>query len=327
MKRRAFVTALGAVLAAPLGAGAQPTGKTAIVAVISPGSSEIGEANVATFKSSLHDLGYTDRTKVRVEVRYLDGNFERIPSVVTELVGLGTSVIVVGGTTPARAVARATKTVPVVFVAVSAPVEDGLIKTLANPGGNVTGLSTAHEEGLAEKWVQLVRDAFAKLSRAAVLHNPGNPSNVRFWRAIHAAASRMRVTLKSFEATTLTQLDAVHAEMSPRVVQAAIVTTDPFFFAQQARIIASMARQRIPAIYGFRNFADNGGLMSYGASLPETYRRAAVFVDKILKGSKPADLPVEQPTTFEFIINMKIAKTLGLTIPPSLLLRADQLIE
>jgi putative tryptophan/tyrosine transport system substrate-binding protein len=329
VNRRVFVVGLGAALVAPLGAFAQQPSRTPIVVVIIPGSPEsnTGGGNVVAFKNGLSELGYTEGANVRVVTRFLEGRFDSVPGLVNELQGLGTSVIVVVGTTPAQAVTHATRAVPVVFVGASAPVEAGLTSSLGHPGGNATGLSTAHEEGLAEKWVQLLGDAVPKLSTVAILYNPSNPSNIRYWQAIRTAAQKAHVSIKPFEATTVTELDTALARLSPRIAEAAIVTTDPFFFAEQVKIVTAMDRQRMPTIYGFRNFVTDGGLMSYGASLPASYRRAAVYVDKILKGAKPADLPVEQPTTFEFVINMKAAKALGRTIPRSLLLRADQVIE
>src|SRR5262249_55671531 len=207
------------------------------------------------------------------------------------------------------------------------PVEAGLVASFAHPGGNITGVSTAHEDGFAGKWVELFREVVPAGVRVTVIHNSSNPSNLRYWRDMQAASQPLRITLRALEVTNAETLDRALRAITREHPDGLIVATDPFLVAQRTRIVDATNQRRLPSVFGFKEFVQAGGLVSYGASVPDMYRRAATYIDKILKGAKPGDLPIEQPTTFELVINLKTAKALNLTIPQSVLLRADQIIH
>jgi putative ABC transport system substrate-binding protein len=326
--RRRFIGSLAlGLLAAPLVAKAQPAGKVpriGVLVVSEPASPT--EPHVTAFRQGLREVGYVEGQNVAVEYRYAHGKMELVPELVAELIGLKVDVMVASG--PSTVAAKnATQTIPIVFIGMVDPVGYGLVASLARPGGNVTGLSLTIDAGFPGKWMELLKEAAPKISRVGYLSDLHMPVSILYRREMQASAEKLGLKLRYAEVRELGEIDRVFAAMSKERGGALIVSPQPLFLTHRGRITELAARHRLPVIYGFRAFVDAGGLMSYGVSLPDLWRRAATYVDKILKGTKPADLPVEQPTTFEFIINLKTAKALGLTIPPSLLLRADQVIE
>src|SRR3989454_497288 len=312
-----------ALALAPLVAEAQPAEKLARIGYLSLGSAA---DTPKALLQGLRELGYVEGQNLVIEYRYAEGKAERLPDLAAELVSLSVDVIVAGGTPPPLAAKRATRTIPFVMTSAGGPVGSGLVASLARPGGNVTGLSTFTRE-LAAKRLQLLKEVVPGVSRVAVLWNAANPYAVLNMRETEAAAQTLGVQVQSLEVRGPDDFEnALPAAIRGRA-GALIVVDDPLTFAYRMRIADFAARNRLPAMYGFREFAEAGGLTAFGANLADLYRRAATYVDKILKGAKPSDLPVEQPTKFELVINMKTAKALGLTIPQSLLLRADQVIE
>ena len=281
---------------------------------------------IDSFRQGLRECGYVEAQNVVLEFRGAAGKYERLPELAAELVRLRVDVIVALATQAAVAAKNATRTLPIVFVYVGDPVETGLVISLARPGGNATGLSTLHPE-LVGKQLQLLKDVVPNVSRVAVLWNPTNPGGPLLLREAKTAARSLGVELQVLEARGPGDFAPAFATMTAARAGALLVLADSMVFLQRDRVVDLARKHRLPAVYGLRQFADAGGLLAYDVSLADSARRAASFVDKILKGAKPADLPVEQPTKFEFVINMKTAKALGLTIPPLLLLRADQIIE
>jgi putative ABC transport system substrate-binding protein len=245
---------------------------------------------------------------------------------VVELLRLEIDVLVVGSSPAALAAKKATQTVPIVMVAVTDPARLGLVTSLARPGGNVTGLTLANDE-LSSKRLQLLKEFVPLLARVAVLRNPLMPGHTIFWQATEAAARKLGLALQPLEVREFDDFEVAFAAARRGNAQALIAFDDPLVITYRTRVMALAADHRIPAMYGFREFPDDGGLMSYGANFAALYRRAVAFVDKILKGAKPADLPVEQPTKFEFVVNLKTAKALGLVIPPAILASVDDVIE
>jgi putative ABC transport system substrate-binding protein len=250
-----------------------------------------------------------------------------LPHLIAELIQLKVDVMVVGGATGALAAKNARTTTPVVFAAVTDPLGYGLIESLARPGGNITGVALALGEGFSGKWVELLKEAVPKVGRVAVLRNPAHPLAEVFLRETQAAGRGLGVRLAFLEAQDPSQLGSALSRIEKERAGALIVTPSPFFTSQRTLIVDFVARRHLPSMFFAKEFVDAGGLMSYGPSFPDSYRRAAIYVDKILKGTKPVDLPVEQPTKFEFIINLKAANQIGLTIPPNVLVRADKVIQ
>jgi len=274
----------------------------------------------------LGGLGYVEGQNIALEERWADGRYERLPDLAADLVRLNVDVLVTVATPATQAAQQATKTIPIVMTLVSDPVQSGLVVNLARPGGNATGLSFMHPE-LSRKRLELLKEILPKIARVAVLSNPSNPNTPPLMRETEAAARAMRVQLQVVEVRDSTQLDGAFAAMIRDRAGALVVTPDSVFLDQRRRIVDLAAKSRLPAMYPWREPVDAGGLMAYGASGPDILRRAAVYVDKIVKGAKPGDLPVEQPAKFELVINLKTAKALGLKIPPAVLARADQVIE
>ena len=327
MDRRAFLATLtGGLLAAPLAAEAQSAGRVYRIGIISP-TSLFPEHPSHAFRQALRELGYVEGQNVIIEQRFAEGQAERFPELLAEAIRLKVDVLVVGSTPGVLAAKRATATVPIVFAGVPDPVAQGVVASLARPGRNITGISMAIGEGFAAKWVELLKEAAPSVSHLAVLWNSTNPAAATFVKEVQAAARVLNVKLDLVAVGNVTQLDSAFAAITASPARDVIVTADPFFYTNRIRLVQFAASRRLPAAYFVRDFVDAGGLMAYGPSLAESYRRAATDVDKILKGAKPGDLPVEQPTKLELVINLKTAKALGLTIPPSLLLRADQVIE
>ena len=282
------------------------------------------------FLQGLDDHGYVEGRNVLIEYRYAEGNLERLPALAAELAALKVDIIVTGaGTLGALAAQKATSTLPIVFIGVADPVTSGLVASLARPGGNVTGLATLVAE-LVSKCLEQLKRAVPRASRVAVLWQPGevgeDAERDRLKRA-NVAAGALAVRLQFVEARDPTDIERAFSAMTQAHADALTVLSSTMFFNERRRLADLAAKHRLPTVFPFREYVDAGGLMAYGPNVPDLFRRAAVFVDKILKGAKPSDLPVEQPTKFELVINLKTAKVLGLTIPPSVLRRADQVIE
>ncbi len=311
---------------APLAAWAQDAGKVYRIGYLSSSSAERERARVAAFQRGLRESGYLEGKNIFIEQRYAGGGFERLPELAAELARLKVDVLVVAGAPAAHAAKRATSVIPIVMTAVADPVGMGLVANLARPGGNITGLSDFNA-GVVAKRLELLREVVPSVSRVAALLNPANPSNPPQLRLTQAAAATLGVTLLAFEAKQADEIDRAFAAIKTERPGALIVIGDPLLGSYAKRIVELSTKSRLPAIYWTREFPDAGGLMSYGTNVDDLWRRASTYVDKILKGAKPADLPVEQPTKFELVINMKTAKAFGLTIPQTVILQADQVIE
>ena len=282
--------------------------------------------NVETFRQGLRDLGYIEGKNIILEYRYAEGKIDRLPQLAEELVRLPVDVIVTALSPAIHAAKRATDTIPIVFAVSGNPMATRYVATLARPGGNATGLSVMDYE-LSGKRLELLTEALRKVSRVAVLWNPGNGAMVLKMKEVQGAAQALRVKLKSLEVRDSQDFDQALAEL-PREHPAALLTlADPLTVFHRDRIIETATKSRVPGMYEERGFVEAGGLMSYGPSIEANYRRAATYVDKILKGTKPAELPVEQPMKFELVINLKAAKQIGATIPQSVLYRADKVIK
>ena len=323
----ALATAVLLSLAALLGAEAQSARNVPRIGYLSTGTPDSGKSRFAAFRQGLRELGYSEGENIVIERRYAEGRYDRLPELAADLVRLKVDVLVAAGGTPAALAAKkATSTVPIVMVAVGNPVGNGFVASLGRPGGNITGNTTLSPE-TRPKSLQLLREAIPHVSRLAYLWNPTNPANVLSFQETRSAAQAFGMTLQSVEVSHPTQFEGAFTALTRKRPDALMMGADSMHLLHVGRVLDFAGTHRLPAMYPLREHVIAGGLMSYGANLSDLVRRAATYVDKILKGAKPADLPVEQPTTFELVINLKTAKTLGLTIPPSLLLRADQLIE
>ena len=317
-----------AMLASALAAEGQQAGKVwriGYLGVSRPPTYPDPSPNWTALLGGLRERGWTEGQNIVIERRYAEGRSDRAAEHAAELVALKVDVIlaVAGG---AFAAAKATRTIPVVFAAVTDPVASGLVASLARPGGNLTGFSNTGVD-VSPKRLELLKAAVPGATRVAVLGNPGNDLYPRMRGGVEAAGRSLGVTLSFVDVRGPAGFDGAFAAMSANRAEALLVLGDPLFFAQRTRIIELATKHRLPAMYEFRRYAEAGGFMSYGADFADMFRRAAFSVDKILRGAKPADLPVEQPTKFELVINLKTAKALGLTIPPSLLGRADEVIQ
>ena len=323
MDRRAFIgTLTGGFLAAPLAADAQRTTRVPRIGIL--GSHDVPFWQ--SFREGLRELGYVEGSTITIEYRWAGEREDRFPELASELVRLGADAIVTWGTPAALAAKTATNTIPIVMAASGNPLGTGLIASLARPGGNITGSSSLNLE-LEGKGLQLLKEIVPKLSRVAVLWNPGNPVHGDLLDSTRAAAAPLAVELQLVPLQSLADLESAFAKIHTARPHALIVLSDNFFVLERKRIVDFTAKIRLPAVYSVSVFADVGGLMVYGVNYHALFRRAATYVDRILKGTKPADLPVEQATTFELLINLKTARVLALKIPPSLLLRADRTIE
>jgi putative ABC transport system substrate-binding protein len=326
MDRRAFlgVAAAGSLIAMPAVARAQQAGKVHRIGFLSlqSGLTSTTEA----FPKEMRELGYVEGRNLIIEYRWAARKEERLPELAAELVRLKVEVIVTAAAPTIEAARRATSTIPIVMATAADPVGSGLVASLARPGGNVTGLTALSTE-LAGKRLQLARELVPKATRVAVLAYHGSSVTRLFLEEMRAAAQQIGVQLVVQEVNETGDLTGAFTAMQRERAQALVVQVSPFSADNAKRIVELAAQHRLPAMYDVRSFVDAGGLVSYGPSLPEMFRRAAFYVDKILKGAKPADLPIEQPTKFELVINLKAAKALGLTIPPALLARADQVIQ
>jgi putative ABC transport system substrate-binding protein len=317
----------GLALAAPLAAFAQQRpAKVPRIGYIDTSSAGIADIRLDRLRAGLRDLGYAEGRNVVLEVRWAEGKYERIPALAVELLKQEPDVIVAAGPATIRVVQRATATVPVVMVASGDPLALGFVASLSRPGGNITGLSNMSAD-LSSKYLELLRVAIPKLSRVAVLVNPSAPSHLDFLKSIQTSAQATRARVSSVQAGTASQIEAAFSVMKRERAGALIVLPDGLFNAQGPRIAELAVQQRLPTMFATRELVEAGGLMNYGQNISEQFYRAATYVDKILKGARPADLPVEQPTTIELVINLKTAKAIGLTVPQELLLRADRVIE
>jgi len=324
--RRAFIlTAAGGLLSPPFAAEA-PAGKVPRIGFLSPTSSPADAGRLAAFREGLRELGYVEGQNIAIESRWAEGNYDRLPGLAAELVRLKMDLVVTYGTPASQAAKRATGTIPIVMAGVIDPVASGLVTIVARPGGNLTGLSLMAPE-LVGKQLEILKDVVPKISRVALLGNPANPGNAPQVRHAQDAARALGLRLQPLEARGPTDIDSAFAVMTSEQAGAVIVLVDAMLLDRRTRIADLAARHRLPAVYGLSDHAEAGGLMAYGPNRLDMFRRAATYVDKILKGAKPGDLPVEQPTKFALVINLKTAKALCLTIPQSLLQRADQVIE
>jgi ABC-type uncharacterized transport system substrate-binding protein len=332
MKRREFITLVGAVAAAwPLAARAQQAAKVPRIGYLVTGSLETpdGRVFVDAFRQGLRERGYVEGQTIVIEYRSADGKFERLPQLANELASLKPDLIIAPNTPAARAVQRATSSIPIVVPIMGDPVEDGLVASLARPGGNITGLTFLGPE-LVTKRLGLLKQALPNASRVAALWHPGayGERTIRdMLQATDAAARTLAIELQLVEVRGADEFDRAFGAMVGNRTDALIVFPSPMLFLERKRIVDLATKHRLPSIAQAREFAELGGLMAYGASIADLMRRSATYVDKILKGASPAELPVEQPTKFEFVINFKTAKALGLTISESFQLLADEVIE
>jgi putative ABC transport system substrate-binding protein len=314
-----------AALVGPSPAEAQPKGRLPSVGVIWEGPATTASPAKTAFRQGLRELGYAERQNILVEDRYADGRLDQVPKLATELIALGVDVLVVGGTIAARSTKAVTSTIPIVFTLAGDPVGSGLVASLAQPGGNATGLSNLTSE-LSGKQLEILKAARPQVSRIGVLYNPVNPANRVALEEARASARTLAVELQVLEIRQPNELAPAFSLLKTQRVDALLVLSDPIL-APISGVAKLTIQSRLPAISASRMFAEAGGLFSYGPSFLENFRRAASYVDKILKGARPADLPVQQPTTFEFVINTRAAKALGLNLPQPLLLRADAIIK
>ena len=327
ISRRTFLAAAGAgILAVPRAVEAQPAGNVPRIGFLSAAPLSSITARIEAFRKGLRDLSYVEGQNIVIEWRAADDKWDRLPDLAAELVRLQVAVIVTAEGPAALAAKRVTQTVPIVMGQSGDPVAMGAVASLAHPGGNVTGLTTLATD-LPGKQVQLLKEAVPKLLRLATLSNPVDPLSAAALRHAETTVRALGLQLQAVEVRDPKEFAEAFSVMTRAGAGGLVVLPDPMFLTQRARIAELAAKNRLPAIYGIPEHAEAGGLMAYAASRTDLFRRAATYVDKILKGAKPADLPVEQPTKFELVINLKTAKALGLTIPPALLSRADQVIE
>jgi putative tryptophan/tyrosine transport system substrate-binding protein len=326
MRRREFITMLGSAAAAwPLAARAQQSGKLPTIGLWGPTTASVGSQRVAAFVQRLRELGWIEGRTVKIEYRWAGGRNERAAEIAAEFVQLKVDVIVTQGTPSVLAAKQATSVIPIVFAAVGDPVDSGLVASLSRPGGNVTGLSTQQTD-TATKRIELFREMVPGLHRLAIMGNVGNPAVELELREVQSTARALGLEAAAFELRRAEDIAPVFDALKGRA-DALYVCGDPLLFTNRIRINTLAQGARLPTIYLLGEYVEAGGLMSYGPSVPDLYRRAADYVDKILRGAKPADIPVEQPTKFDLVINLTTAKALGIEVPPTLLARADEVIE
>jgi putative tryptophan/tyrosine transport system substrate-binding protein len=324
MRRRDFITLLGgAAVALPLAAGAQQTGMP-VIGYLAAGW-RLDEALMAAFLHGLNEEGYTEGRDVAIEYRWAEGQYDRLPTLAAEFVNRPVAIIAAAALPAALAAKAATSTLPIVFLMGADPVQLGVVASLNRPGGNVTGVYQFFG-ALGGKRLELAREIVPTASTIAVLVNPSNPNKAAHLGEIQSAARATGQRIEVLEASSESEIDAAFATLTQRRAGALIVADDPFF-GIGTQLVRLAARHRVPAIYYARVLVTAGGLISYGPSQAETYRQFGIYAGRVLKGAKPSDLPIVQPTKFELVINLKTAKALGLTIPPSLLARADEVIE
>jgi putative ABC transport system substrate-binding protein len=325
-KRREFLTLLGGAAAWPLAARAQQAA-VPVIGFLHPATSESFAPLVAAFREGLHQTGHIEGQNVTIEYRWAEGQYDRLPALAAELVRRQVAVIATPGSTPATLAAKAaTSTIPIIFAVGSDPVEFGLVASLSRPGGNLTGMSMLAAE-MAAKRLGLLSELLPNATVFAVLVNPASPTAESEMKSLSAAADLLGRTVLFLNASSERDVGAAFSGASQRQVGAVLVLPDAFFISRRAQIVAQAAHKAIPTMYHRREFVVAGGLISYGDSLPGAYRQVGTYTGAILKGAKPTDLPVQQPTKFELVINLKTAKALGLEIPPTLIARADEVIE
>jgi putative ABC transport system substrate-binding protein len=326
MRRRNFMTILVGVAAYPLSAGAQQKAMP-VIGFLHSASSEPAASTVAAFRQGLGETGYVEGQNVAIEYRWAEGHYDRLPTMAADLVDRKVDLIVAAGGIPSVFAAKnATSTIPIIFTSVGYPVAAGLVTSFARPGGNVTGFSILAAE-LTPKRFDLLSEMVPGVRLVGLLVNPNNVNTELVIRDSQEAARTKGLNLHILTASAESDIDAPFATLVERHVGGLVVGADPFFFSRREQIVALAARHAVPAIYELREYTMAGGLMSYGPSVAANYRQAGIYVGKILHGAKPTDLPVQQPTTFELVVNLKTAKALGLAVPPSVLARADEVIE
>jgi putative ABC transport system substrate-binding protein len=321
-RRHFLLTSLAGAFAAPLAAEAQRAGGRPLIGFLSESRQPWDEG----FRQGLGELGYVVGQSIAIEYRYADGQFEKLSDLATELVRLNVDVVLAGGTHSIKAARSATRVIPIVMAVTADPVGSGFVASLARPGGNITGLTSLAPD-LSAKRLALLKEIVPSLRRVTVLWNPANPDNASQLREAESAAPALGVQVEALGVRDSKELDKALAVIQTTRPDAIYTLGEALFSYNRSRIAAVATRNRLPSMFTTKQSAEAGALVSYGTSFADLFRRAAAYVDKILKGAKPGDLPVEQPTKFELVINLKTAKALGLTIPPSLLARADQVIE
>ena len=326
MRRRTFITLVTGAAALPLAARAQQAGKVWRVGMLDTTSAALNVKNIDAFRAGMRALGYVEGQNLIIDYRSFDGRIERLPQLAAELVKLKCDVLVTRGTPPALAAKRAAGGLPIVMAAIGEPIESGMVESLARPGGNVTGLS-AFVTQLTQKRIELLKELAPGINRIGALDNITNLSVPAQWDETKLAAQTLGLEALMFDVRKPDDIAPSFEAMIAKQVNALAVGNDSAVIASREQITGLAARHKIPAIYASREYVDVGGLIAYAAHYPDLYRRAATYVDKIFKGAKPADLPVEQPTKLEIVINLKAAKVLGLDVPPTLLARADEVIE
>lgn len=298
-----------------------------LIGFLSSRSADESAHLVAAFRAGLKEAGYVDGENVQIMFRWADGEYDRLPALATDLVGRRVAVIAAaGGPASPRAAKAVTSSTPIVFTGVDDPMRHGLVHSLGHPGGNVTGMGL-FADALGPKRLELLRELLPNTRRIAVLVNPNYPQADSFRKSLQAASRSTGQQLLLFNVATRDDFEAAFSRIVQQRASAIIVQAEPFFDSQRDQLVKLAAQHKLPAVYGFREYAEAGGLMSYGTSISDSYRQAGLYTGRILKGEKPADLPVMEPDKFELVINLRTAKTLGLTIPPALLMRADQVIE
>ena len=324
MKRREFIQLLGGAAAWPVAARAQPKA-TPVVGFLGPATAATSRPRIEVFSRRLHELGWTEGRTVRVDYRWADGRADRFTEIATQFVQAKVDVIATWGTATVAAARRATADIPIVFALVADPVGTGLVSSLARPGGNVTGLSTQHVEATGKR-LELLREFVPSLKRLGIMTNISNLASVIELREVQHSAAALDLQTVSVEVRAAEDIASAFAKLESRA-DALFVVPEQLFNTNRQRLNELALSARLPSMHGFREAVEAGGLMSYGPDYLDMFRRTADFVDRILRGARPADIPVEQPTKFELVINLRTAKAIGLTVPPLLLARADDVIE
>jgi putative ABC transport system substrate-binding protein len=327
MQRRQFLTLVGGAATWPLAAHAQPqSGKMSRIGFLGNSTAALEANLVEPFRDGLRALGYEEGRTILIEYRWAEGNYARFPALVAELLAANVDVLVTAGTPAALAIKQATTSVPVVMIAVGDPVGTGLVPSLARPGGNLTGLSSIAPD-LEGKRLEILREVVSKLSHVALFINSANPFHSLSVRQAQAAAQALAIKLQLLDVRAAEDLDGAFAAILKERPEALLILADRIFLHNRTRMMDFATRQRLPNVNAYRELIEAGGLMSFGPSYEDMHRRAAIYVDKILKGAKPGDLPVEQPTKFTLVLSLKAAKAIGLDVSPLLLARADEVIE
>jgi putative ABC transport system substrate-binding protein len=328
MRRREFIAGVGGAVAWPLVARAQQEDRVRRIGVLMPGDENdpLAKSNRSAFTQALADLGWTDGRNVRTDVRWGGGDINRIQALAQELVGLQPDIIVTGGIAATIAVQRETRTLPIVMATAADPIASGLVARLDRPSGNITGFATV-EPSMGGKWLELLSEIAPGLKRAAIMFNPDHFSVSIYMPSFETAARSLSVVLIMAPVHSDAEIEMAIIGLGREPLSGLVVMADAFTTVNRAPIISAAARNNVPAVYHLSAFVRDGGLLSYGNDVTDTYRRAATYVDRILQGAKPAELPLQMPTKFEMAVNLKTAKALGLTIPPNLLAVADEVIE